>query len=351
MKRALRLVSDQNTATINPSKPITPSDESLLDAYSLAVTVAAESVSPSVVNIEVRQKSNDRTPTASVRRPEMRGSGSGFVFTPDGFVLTNRHVVHGAARLAVTLSDGRRFEASLIGEDPDTDLAVVRIPADRLVPAALGDSNAIRVGQVAVAIGNPYGFQCTVTAGVVSALGRSLRSQSGRLIDDVIQTDAALNPGNSGGPLVTSRGEVIGVNTAMILPAQGLCFAIAINTAKHVAGLLIRHGKIRRGYIGVAGQNVTLPRRLVLMHNVGVASGILVISLEADGPAHRAGLKEGDVIVGYAGHDVGSIDELHKLLTMEQVGRRVELTLIRGVEKLTLEVTPAESAGLARAGR
>jgi S1-C subfamily serine protease len=350
VKRALRLVSNQDTQTIAPSQPISPSDETLLDAYSLAVTKAAEKVSPAVVNVDVRRAA-DGSNGSSRGRGELRGSGSGFVFTPDGFVLTNSHVVHGAAKLGVTLSDGRRFEAGLIGEDPDTDLAILRIHADRLIPAALGDSNAIRVGQVAVAIGNPYGFQCTVTAGVVSALGRSLRSQSGRLIDDVIQTDAALNPGNSGGPLVTSRGEVIGVNTAVILPAQGLCFAIAINTAKHVAGLLIRHGEIRRGYIGVAGQNVTLPRRLVLMHNIAVESGILVISLEPNGPAHRAGVKEGDVVVAYAGRPVASIDELHKLLTMEEVGTSVELGVIRGSEKLALAVTPQESVASARARR
>ena len=275
---------------------------------------------------------------------ELRGSGSGFVFTPDGFILTNSHVVHRASRLGVTLPDGRSFEAHLIGEDPDTDLAVIRVNADGLVPAVLGDSKSIRVGQLVVAIGNPYGFQCTVTAGVVSALGRSLRSHSGRLIDDVVQTDAALNPGNSGGPLVTSRGEVIGVNTAVILPAQGLCFAIAINTAKHVAGLLIRNGKIRRGHIGVAGQNVTLQRRLVHQHSLAVTSGILVISLEPKGPAHRAGLREGDVIVAYASHPVASIDELHRLLTEEQVGTKIELTLLRSGEKLTLEVVPEESA-------
>jgi S1-C subfamily serine protease len=266
------------------------------------------------------------------------------VFTPDGFILTNSHVVHGASKLGVTLSDGRSFEARLIGEDPDTDLAVIRIDGDHLVPAVLGDSKSIRVGQLVVAIGNPYGFQCTVTAGVISALGRSLRSQSGRLIDDVIQTDAALNPGNSGGPLVTSRGEVIGVNTAVILPAQGLCFATAINTAKFVAGLLLRNGKIRRGHIGVAGQNVVLHRRQVLLNNLAVASGILVVSLESNGPADRAGLREGDVIVAYGKQPVSSIDDLHRLLTEEQVGVKVELTVLRGGEKTMLDVVPEESS-------
>ena len=343
MQRALRLVSNQSTQSTGAAPPILESDDSLLDAYSAAVTAAAERVSPSVVNVEIRQRPDNRQPSPS-RPMELRGSGSGFVFTPDGFILTNSHVVHRASRLGVTLPDGRSFEAHLIGEDPDTDLAVIRVNADGLVPAVLGDSKSIRVGQLVVAIGNPYGFQCTVTAGVVSALGRSLRSHSGRLIDDVVQTDAALNPGNSGGPLVTSRGEVIGVNTAVILPAQGLCFAIAINTAKHVAGLLIRNGKIRRGHIGVAGQNVTLQRRLVHQHSLAVTSGILVISLEPKGPAHRAGLREGDVIVAYASHPVASIDELHRLLTEEQVGTKIELTLLRSGEKLTLEVVPEESA-------
>jgi len=327
MQRVLRLVSNQSSQSTGAA-PIVQSDDDLLDAYSAAVTAAAERVSPSVVNVEIRQRPDNRQPSPS-RPMELRGSGSGFVFTPDGFILTNSHVVHRASRLGVTLPDGRSFEAHLIGEDPDTDLAVIRVNADGLVPTVLGDSKSIRVGQLVVAIGNPYGFQCTVTAGVVSALGRSLRSHSGRLIDDVVQTDAALNPGNSGGPLVTSRGEVIGVNTAVILPAQGLCFAIAINTAKHVAGLLIRNGKIRRGHIGVAGQNVTLQRRLVHQHSLAVTSGILVISLEPKGPAHRAGLREGDVIVAYGSHPVASIDELHRLLTEEQVGTKIELTLLR----------------------
>jgi len=350
MQRVLRLVSNQSTQSTGAAPPILQSDDDLLDAYSAAVTAAAERVSPSVVNVEIRQRPDNRQPSPS-RPMELRGSGSGFVFTPDGFILTNSHVVHRASRLGVTLPDGRSFEAHLIGEDPDTDLAVIRVNADGLVPAVLGDSKSIRVGQLVVAIGNPYGFQCTVTAGVVSALGRSLRSHSGRLIDDVVQTDAALNPGNSGGPLVTSRGEVIGVNTAVILPAQGLCFAIAINTAKHVAGLLIRNGKIRRGHIGVAGQNVTLQRRLVHQHSLAVTSGILVISLEPKGPAHRAGLREGDVIVAYGSHPVASIDELHRLLTEEQVGTKIELTLLRSGEKLTLEVVPEESARSAQALR
>jgi S1-C subfamily serine protease len=317
-------------------------DEGLMDAYSQAVISAAERVSPSVVNIEVEQPPSARR--AGGRRPrEERGSGSGFVLTPDGFLLTNSHVVHGAARIETTLADGRRYEAALVGDDPETDLAVIRISAPNLVPVALGDSQAIRAGQLAVAIGNPYGFQCTVTAGVVSALGRSLRSRTGRLIDDIIQTDAALNPGNSGGPLVSSRGEVIGVNTAMIRPAQGICFAIAVNTAKFVAARLIKDGRIRRSYIGVAGQNVPLHRRIVRFYDLPVESGILVVSIDDRSPAQKAGLREGDVIIGYAGRQVAGIDDLHRLLTDERVGERAPLLVIRRTEKLTLEVIPQES--------
>jgi S1-C subfamily serine protease len=300
----------------------------LLDAYSEAVVAAAERVSPSVVKIEVHHQK---------RRG---GSGSGFVFTPDGFILTNSHVVHGAENIEVTLSDGQSFKADRVGDDPDTDLAVVRISAPNLIPAALGDSQTIKVGQLVVAIGNPYGFQCTVTSGVISALGRSLRSQSGRLIDNVIQTDAALNPGNSGGPLVTSQGEVIGVNTAAILPAQGICFATAINTAKFVAGRLIKDGKIRRGYIGVAGQNAPLPRRLVRGHNLAVSSGIFVVSVEPNSPAVRAGLKDGDIIVDFNDSPTPDIDALHLLLTDYQPGIRAPLTILRGTERLTLWVHP-----------
>jgi len=341
--RALRLVSIENAEKSASFRRDGAADDQLLDAYSKAVTAAAEKVSPSVVNIEVTQRLDTSAAARSRGAAERRGSGSGFLFTPDGFILTNSHVVHRASDLGVILSDGRRFTAQLIGEDPDTDLAVIRINADGIVPAELGDSKSIRVGQLAIAIGNPYGFQCTVTAGVISALGRSLRSQSGRLIDDVIQTDAALNPGNSGGPLVNSGGEVIGVNTAVILPAQGLCFATAINTAKLVAGLLIRNGKIRRGYIGVAGQNVMLPRRLVREHELAFASGVVVISLEPAGPGSRAGLREGDVIVACGDQLIASIDDLHRLLSEEQLGKKIELTLLRDGKKIKVSVVPAES--------
>jgi S1-C subfamily serine protease len=326
------------------------SDLELLDAYSRAVIQAAEQVSPAVLNIEVNKGTNGQGPDRS-RFPgewrgapdQRRGSGSGFIFTPDGFVLTNSHVVHHSTQLDVMLADGREFKAELIGDDPATDLAVIRISGEHLAPVKLGDSQRVRVGQVAIAIGNPYGFQTTVTAGVVSALGRSLRTDSGRLVDNIIQTDAALNPGNSGGPLINSRGEVIGVNTAMILPAQGLAFAIAVNTAKFVAGQLMQHGRVKRSFIGVGGQDTPLRRQLVRYHNLPIESGILIVSIEPHSPAQRAGLIEGDVIVGFGDQTVGSIDTLHRLLTHDQAGRRAPLTILRRNDKLTLDIVPEES--------
>ncbi len=322
------------------------SDDQLLDAYSQAVTSVAEKVSPSVVNIEVFQPANRRpNPRAS---QEMSGNGSGFVITPDGYILTNSHVVNGASRIEVSLSDGQRTKAELIGDDPDTDLAVIRINAPNLVPVVLGDSQKVKVGQLAIAIGNPYGFQCTVTAGVVSALGRSLRSKSGRLIDSVIQTDAALNPGNSGGPLVNSRGEVIGVNTAVILPAQGICFATSIDTAKFVAASLIKNGKIRRAYIGVVGQTITLHRRLVRYYNLPIEQGVLIAATEPESPAQRAGLRQGDVIIGIDDQLVSGIDELHKRLSEDRVGTRSRLSVIRGADKISIDIIPAESKAVKR---
>ncbi len=314
-------------------------DLALLDAYSRAVVGAAERVGPSVVHIEASHSKSGRGRSS-------RGSGSGFVFTSSGYILTNSHVVHGADQLDVTLADGNQHRADRIGDDPETDLAVIRVHAGNLVPATLGDSKKVRVGQLALAIGHPYGFQSSVTAGVVSALGRSLRAGSGRLIDDVLQTDAALNPGNSGGPLVDSRGNVIGVNTAMILPAQGICFAIAINTAKFVAGRLIRDGRVRRARIGIAVQTVPLPAGLG--DRKGSQSerrgGVLVVGLDPGGPAERAGLEEGDLILGLDGHPVGGIDDLHRLLTEERVGIKVPMRILRRPEILTLPILPVESA-------
>jgi S1-C subfamily serine protease len=344
-KKILRLLSNEGVRAgeARSFDAPHPSNDDLLDAYSRAVISAAERVSPSVVNLDVRTNPRGKQGTRSRQPEELRGTGSGFIFTPDGFILTNSHVVHHADKIAVTLPDGRRFEGDLVGEDPDTDLAVVRINGANFLAAPLGDSQKIQVGQLVIAIGNPYSFQCTVTSGVVSALGRSLRSISGRLIDNIIQTDAALNPGNSGGPLVTSRGDVIGVNTAMILAAQGICFAIGINTAKFVAGLLIKEGKIRRSYIGLGGQNVPLLRRVVRFHHLPVESGVLVVSIEENSPAERAGLSEGDIIVGFDSQPVAGIDDLHRMLTEERVGVKMTLTIVRHTEKLHLTIIPEES--------
>jgi len=302
-------------------------DAELLDAYSHAVIHAVELVGPAVVNV---QRGN-------------RGGGSGVVFTPDGLVVTNHHVVDGAERVEVILADGRTLRADVIGRDAGTDLAVLRVDATALPFAAFGDSRRVRVGQVAIALGNPYGFQHSVTSGVVSALGRSLRSRSGRRIDDVIQTDAALNPGNSGGPLVTTRGEVIGINTAMIRQAQGLCFAIGVNTARFVASRLIRDGRIRRALIGVGGQNVDVPRAAARTSQLAVSSGVLVTSVEARSPAAVAGFKKGDIILSFAQHLVAGVDDLHRLLTEEHIGIGAPVVVLRGGERRTLTVVPAEA--------
>jgi len=304
-------------------------DDELLDAYSRAVVYAVEAVGPSVVRVELS-----------------RGGGSGVVFTPDGLVLTNNHVVEGAERLNVRLPDGRSLRADLVGRDADTDLAVIRIGASSGPPlawATLGDSSAVRVGQVAIAIGNPYGFHHSVTSGVVSALGRSLRARSGRMMDDIIQTDAALNPGNSGGPLVTTRGEVIGINTAVILPAQGLCFAIASNTARFVASRLIRDGRVRRSFIGVGGQNVPVPRAIARANQIAATSGVLVESIEPKSPADTAGVREGDVIIAFGGEAVTGIDQLVRQLTDDRIGQPALVTILRRGHRRQLTVVPAES--------
>ena len=325
---------DLNDSSVPPPDSPPASNDELLDAYSRAVTSAAARITPSVVNVEVRQTG---------RRGEARGGGSGFFFTPDGFILTNSHVVSGASSIEVALADGTRFPATIVGDDPHTDLAVVRISAPNQMAARLGDSDDIRPGQLVVAVGNPYGFQCTVTAGVVSALGRTMRARSGRLIDNVIQTDAALNPGNSGGPLVDSRGEVIGVNTAVIAMAQGICFSIGINTAKFVASRLIRDGKITRSYIGVAGQNVPVHRRVVRFYDLPVEQAVLVMSVEKGSPAEAADLREGDLIVAYGERPISGVDDLHRLLTEEQVGVASPITFIRHTEKIVHTIIPVNA--------
>lgn len=333
------LTDPLNRPTVQSPTP-NGSDAVLLDAYSATVTRAVGRMSPSVVHIEVHQTAG-RTRSGEPR--ERQGGGSGFVFTPDGLILTNSHVVHDAARIAVTLSDGRHMPAALIGEDPASDLAVIRVDEPGLVSAELGDSQKLRVGQIAIAIGAPYGFQSSVTAGVVSALGRSLRSYSGRLIDDVIQTDAALNPGNSGGPLVDSAGRVVGVNTATILPAQGICFAIGINTAKFVASRLLRDGRIRRSYVGISGQTVPIHRRVVRFYDLAMETGALVLAIEENSPAKRAGLQSGDIVIALEGQPVAGVDDLHRLLTEVRVGVSCALTVLRWTEKLELKVVPEET--------
>ena len=332
--------SDPAGRDLGPGPDHSPSDGALLDAYSAAVTGAVERISPSVVHSAVSQAA-ERTRSGEPR--ERQGGGSGFVFTPDGLILTNSHVVHEATRISAALADGRHMPATLIGEDPASDLAVVRVDEPGLVAAALGDSQKLRVGQIAIAIGAPYGFQSTVTVGVVSALGRSLRSYSGRLIDDVIQTDASLNPGNSGGPLVDSAGRVIGVNTATILPAQGICFAIGINTAKFVASRLLRDGRIRRSYVGISGQTVPVHRRVVRFYDLPKETGAMVLAVEENSPAKRAGLRQGDILVALDGQAVAGVDDLHRLLTELRVGASCELTVLRWTEKLQLKIVPEEA--------
>jgi len=312
----------------DPAAP--PSDEALLDSYSQAVTGAVARVAPSVLHLSV-EGARGRA-----------GSGSGVVFTPDGYVLTNSHVVSGAKRIGASWTDGAHSAATLIGDDPDTDLALLRLESDAPSFAALGASANLRVGQLVIAIGNPLGFECTVTAGIVSALGRSLRGSSGRLIDSVIQTDAALNPGNSGGPLVDSQGRVIGINTAIIAGAQNICFAISADTAGFVAQRLMRDGKVRRSAIGLVGQNVPLARKNARFHGLAHESGMLVRSVEPGGAAEQAGLKSGDIVVGFADAAISGVDALHRQLTAERVGRPVSVTLLRRGQKIALSVVPRE---------
>lgn len=341
MDPILHWTGDQNESNVPPAAHhAQPSDDELLDQYSRVVSRAVQEVSPAVVKIDV-VATMGRSQNPNFPR-EAKGSGSGFVFTPDGFILTNSHVVHGAKSIEVNFTDGRKLKARLVGDDPHTDLAVVKVDGFNLKYAEIGNSGDLRVGQVVIAIGNPFGFECTVTSGIVSALGRSIRSNSGRLIEQVIQTDAALNPGNSGGPLINSRAQVIGVNTAIILPAQGICFAVPSSTAQWVASHLMKEGRIRRAYIGVAGQNILLPQGLVHVERIPVEGGVHVASLEENSPAHLGGIREGDVIIAVDGKIAKSMDDLHRFLTQEKIGERIRFVLIRQFEKIVLDIIPEE---------
>jgi len=307
-------------------------DTSALDPYSARVVQAFDRAGPAVVHVAVLDAQG---------RP--RGQGSGVIYTPDGYALTNSHVVAGAAKLRASLTDGRTTEATLVGDDPPTDTAVLRLAGDGLPHAALGRSADLRVGQLVVAIGNPLGFTCTVTAGIVSALGRTLRTRSGHMVDSVIQTDAPLNPGNSGGPLVAGDGTVVGVNTAMIAPAQGICFAIGIDTAIWVATRLMRDGRVRRARLGLSGQTVPLDVRLRRRHGLTQSSGVLVAELLPDAPAARGGLAAGDIVVALDGTPIGGVDELHRALTEEKAGQEVTLSVLRAAEMQTIRAVPASA--------
>jgi S1-C subfamily serine protease len=351
MNRVLEYIGAPAAVETEPQPVLEqPSDGELLDAYSRAVTGVVRTAGPAVVYIEVQQKPQPNQP----RQMPRGGSGSGFIFTHDGFVLTNSHVVHGADQIRVTLADGREFPGRLIGDDPDTDLAVIRLDGHLdgapLAVAHFGDSSAIQPGQLVVAIGNPYGFQATVTAGVISALARSFRSNSGRLIDNVIQTDAALNPGNSGGPLVDSRGRVVGINTAIIQYAQGICFAVPINTARWVAGLLIKEGRVRRAYLGLTGQTRPIARRWVYEHELPAATGIFVQQVMPGSPVARAGVHPGDIVVTVDGRSTATFDDLHRATTRLQPGVSVSVRLLRGTELVTTELIPEEAPSTDQSG-
>jgi S1-C subfamily serine protease len=313
----------------------------LLDAYSQAVTNVVTRVGPAVVNVRVRHRTRVRSGAAP---REAEGSGSGVIIAPDGYIVTNSHVVEGASNVEVSLPDGANFAARVVGHDPATDLALLSVPGSGLPIAHLGDSDKLRVGLLAIAIGNPLGFQSTVTTGVISALGRSLRSRSGRLIEGIIQTDAALNPGNSGGPLVDSRGLVVGINTAIIQYAQGICFAIPVNTVRWVVSLLLREGKVTRGYLGIAGQTVPLAVRLVRYFNLEHDTGAQVIGVTPNSPAHAAGLKDGDVIISLGGKPIAGVDDMHRLLTKDVIGKKLEIVLLREwTTRLEKSIVPSEN--------
>ena len=316
-------------------------DTRLLDAYSQTIVSAAKGVGPSVVHVHVRQR------TDGSRQPQRKAeaSGSGVIIAPDGYTVTNSHVVENAAAISVSLADGSSFPADMIGQDGATDLALLRMLSDTNLPAAhLGDSDELQVGQIAIAIGNPYGFQNTVTAGIISALGRSLRSRTGRLIENVIQTDAALNPGNSGGPLVDSNGRVVGINTAIIQFAQGICFAIPVNTMRWVVTLLLRDGKVTRGILGISGQTVPLPARVIRYFNLPQETGVYVMNVAGGTPAEKAGLKEGDVIISMGGQTITGVDDIHKLLTADMIGKELAIILLRDwTQRLETHVAPGQS--------
>jgi S1-C subfamily serine protease len=319
-------------------------DATLHDAYSTAVTTAVARVAPAVVHVGVRRR-------RAARGGRAEGAGSGFLITPDGFLLTNSHVASGAEAIEVVLADGRHASAEIVGDDPDSDLALVKVATSDLAWCRLGDSARVAVGQIAIAIGSPYGFQHTVTAGIVSALGRSMRAQTGRLLDNVLQTDAALNPGNSGGPLVDARGQVIGVNTAVILPAQGICFAIASSTAERVAIALIRDGRVRRAWLGVGGETAPLMRRYVRHFDLAHETAVRVQSVEGGSPAAAAGFERGDVIVEVDGIAIATVDDLQRSLGADAIGRELAITVLRRDRKLPLAVMPTERGVNAQAGR
>jgi S1-C subfamily serine protease len=337
----LTLVSNSAVMPDAPTADQHDGDGLLFDAYSAAVVGAVERTGPAVMHLDVKlARANSPRPRGA---PPV-GSGSGFIFTPDGFALTNSHVVQGTASLRATLPDGSQYAVEVVGDDPDTDLAVIRLGATGLPAVELGDSAALRPGQLVIAIGNPLGFQATVTAGVVSALGRSMRSQSGRLIEGIIQTDAALNPGNSGGPLLDSRGQVIGINTAVIAGAQGICFAVPVNTARFVIPRLIREGRVRRSWIGIAGQSIRLSRRRVQLSHLKAEAAVLVTEVAPDGPAARAGLESRDIIVQIGDTDVVSVDDLQRMLTDELIGQSTPVVVLRDGALRTLVVVPAEGS-------
>ncbi|UYZ61655.1 S1C family serine protease [Hymenobacter weizhouensis] len=313
-----------------------------MDSYSQLIISAVEAAKHSVVKIDVRKRTKQGKLAPA-------GSGSGFLFSSDGYLFTNSHVVHGAEEIRITFADGAEHPATLVGEDPDSDLALLHTPASGYPAARLGDSGQVQIGQLVVAIGNPYGFQHTVTSGVVSALGRTLRTETGRLIDNILQTDAALNPGNSGGPLIDADGRVVGVNTATICGAQGLCFAIGINTATAILPALLREGRVRRAYLGLMTQEVSLNPRVINFHQLPTRKGLFVVSVEPGTPAQAAGLREGDFIVAFADQPVQNSDDLFRLLTQEKIGLFQFLTVLRGQQKLELRITPVESSGTARA--